>query len=152
MEIKSISQKIFKTSASKVENNSSHTNPFGVNFKGNMISADVFESSEKAEKVSFKGAELAAKAGEKCRMLQSTIVGSLRDFSTKAKDSVADFGRRIKDNTMNLVGKLPKITGTDSFINNLNDIRTYSVSSLLNDQPIGGIDLKFERLLSAMEA
>lgn len=100
MEIKSISQKIFRTSPSKVENNGSHTNPFGVNFKGNMISADVFESSEKqnvAQNISFKGAEIAAKAMNKIKA--SAFVGSLGDMASAVSarfNSVVDFGRRIK--------------------------------------------------------
>lgn len=100
MEIKSISQKIFRTSPSKVENNGSHTNPFGVNFKGNMISADVFESSEKqnaAQNVAFKGAEMAVKAMNKIKA--SAFVGSLGDMASAVSarfNSVVDFGRRIK--------------------------------------------------------
>jgi len=44
MEIKSISQKIFRTKSSNNSetNCSNQTNPFGVNYKGNMINADVF--------------------------------------------------------------------------------------------------------------
>lgn len=44
MEIKSISQKIFRTKSSNISetNCSNQTNPFGVNYKGNMINADVF--------------------------------------------------------------------------------------------------------------
>ena len=48
MEIKSISQKIFRTKSSNnsATNCSNQTNPFGVNYKGNMINADVFFSGK----------------------------------------------------------------------------------------------------------
>lgn len=105
MEVKSISQKIFGTPKS-IDNNSNHTNPFGVSFKGNIISADVFESSEKSN-VAFKGAELAAKVGSNLdkmsKLVSSTVVGSIGDMTSAIKtrlNSVVDFGKRIKDTTI----------------------------------------------------
>ncbi len=99
MEIKSISKNIFKTSAAnKIETNNSQTNPFGVNFKGNIISADVFETENKAG-MAFKGAELAAKAGNKCKMLSSAIVGSIGDMTSAINrrfDSIIDSAKNIR--------------------------------------------------------
>lgn len=153
MEIKSISQKIFKTSSAKIEN-SKHTNPFGVNFKGNIISADVFESSEKADNVSFKGAEWAAKASGKCRMVASAIVGSIGDVTSAIKtrlNSVVDFGRRIKEGTTNLIDRIPSMMGTESMLNRINDYRVYNVSRLLKQQP-ESLENSFRELNLAMEA
>lgn len=99
MEIKSISQKIFKTSPSKIETNSNHTNPFGVNFKGNMISADVFETSDKS-KISFKGAEIAQQVAKKSKMLHSALVGSMGDLSqaiSSRLNRIVDCGRKMTD-------------------------------------------------------
>lgn len=96
MEIKSISQKIFKTSPKTIESNSNHTNPFGVSFKGNMISADVFDSSAES-KVSF-GANIAAKVTNKSKMVASAIVGSINDMNqaiSKRLDPIVNFGKRI---------------------------------------------------------
>lgn len=99
MEIKSISQKIFKTSPSKIETNSNHTNPFGVNFKGNMISADVFESNEKS-KVSFTGNNLIQNAAKKGRMWTSAIVGSMNNVNqaiSSRLNRIVDCGRKMTD-------------------------------------------------------
>ena len=100
MEIKSISQKIFKTAPSKIDstsvNNSNHTNPFGVNFKGNIINADVFESSEKADKTSFTGA-IAKRVSGKCKMLASAIVGSINSMNEamgSRLNTIVSFGKR----------------------------------------------------------
>lgn len=95
MEIKSISQKIFRTSPNRINNSdSAHSNPFGVNFKGNIISADVFETTAAktglAEKVSNRG-----------KMVVSAIVGSINDVNQaicKRLDSVVGMGRKIREN------------------------------------------------------
>lgn len=100
MEIKSISQKIFKTAPNKIENNNNHTNPFGVSFKGNIISADVFDAAEKTDKVSFTGI-IAEKVGRRCKMLTSAAVGSIGDMSSAINarlNSVVSFGRKIGNN------------------------------------------------------
>lgn len=104
MEIKSISQKIFRTSPNKCENKSesNHTNPFGVNFKGNIIQADVFDKSDNAG-ISFKGAEIAAKVANKGKLWSSAIVGSINNANEamrKILNPVASFGRTIKENAL----------------------------------------------------
>lgn len=113
MEIKSISEKIFKTASRKAEsNNNSHSNPFGVNFKGNIISADVFETSEK-QNITFKGAELAAKAGAKCKMLKSAFVGSIGEMSSALKTRFNNVLDRI---TSSRIGQ--SISGACDYLNN----------------------------------
>lgn len=96
MEIKSISQKIFRTAPNKIDNNGSHTNPFGVNFKGNMITADVFETA--AKKVN-----LIERVSNKSKMHSSAIVGSINDVNQAIKsriDSVMAIGNRIKEKSV----------------------------------------------------
>lgn len=93
MEIKSISQKIFKTSSNRTENNSNHTNPFGVSFKGNIINADVFEEKSPNENQN------------KGKMFVSTLVGSMNSamgVMGRRLNSVISFGMRIKETTTNL--------------------------------------------------
>lgn len=92
MEIKSISQKIFRTAPGKIESN--QTNPFGVNFKGNIINADVFQPVK---------INLVEKAANKSKMLTSAIVGSINDVNQAIKsrlDSVMAVGRRIKEKSV----------------------------------------------------
>lgn len=99
MEIKSISQKIFGTNIKKEsENNANHTNPFGVSFNGNIISADVFESSQSKPEITFKGAELAARAAGRCKMTMSNAIGSINKFMSAVSDRLnqkVDFGIRL---------------------------------------------------------
>lgn len=111
MEIKSISQKIFGTNIKKQsENNANHTNPFGVSFNGNIISADVFESSQGKSEVTFKGAELAARAAGRCKMTVSNAIGSISAWATSIRktlnteinfgirlDGLRDFGRSVRE-------------------------------------------------------
>ncbi len=95
MEIRSISQKIFKSGQnSKVENNSRQTNPFGVNFQGNIIKADVFERSE---------AKLGQKIAQKGKMLSSAIVGSINSVNkaiSQRLDSVVRVGKNLRQNVL----------------------------------------------------
>jgi len=91
MEIKSISQKIFRTASQNTENKNSQTNPFGASFNGNIIKADVFSSSAKSN--------IAERVSNRSKMVMSTIIGSFGAFNQKISsklNSVVDFGKRIK--------------------------------------------------------
>ena len=99
MEIKNISERIFKTSQNRVEKAENQTNPFGVSFKGNIINADVFEKSEQS-KISF-GANLGNKVAAQGRLAKSAIIGSMNSMNSAFSarlDSIANFGRTIKQN------------------------------------------------------
>lgn len=129
MRIGSISEKIFKTPSNKIENNSNQTNPFGVSFKGNIINADVFESSEKSN-ISFKGAELAAKAGAKCKMLTSALVGSMGNMNfaiSKRLNSVVDLGRKMKE----------KVTGAWKYLNETSLAINFDIRPKSSNNPFG---------------
>lgn len=82
----------------KQETNQSTTtsNPFGINFKGNVYAADVFESSKPKESSS-----IMSKATEKTKMFASAIVGNINSFNNSLKsrfNSVISFGRQVKEN------------------------------------------------------
>lgn len=104
MQIKNISN-VFRASKN-VESNSNrqdatnHTNPFGVNFKGNIINADVFDSSEKQERVNGVN-----------KFVDAVRVGSVNAFSSISNrlNSVVAFGRRIRENTTELWNKANSI-------------------------------------------
>jgi len=132
MEIKNISQRIFRSTAKTAENKSescaNHTNPFGVNFKGNLIKADVF----------VKPAE------NKGKMWASAIVGSMNSINesiSRRLDSVVDFGNRIKANACDLWNQtrnnfeIPMLPNMKNIINNakekISDMSTYSVKNLM---------------------
>jgi len=150
MEIKNISKKIFRTTPSKVENSSNHTNPFGVNFKGNMINADVFEPA-------FCGVKetIAQKASKKGRMWASAIVGSMNSVNesiSRRMNSVVDFGNRIKTNVSDLwnqanVKEFSPMQDMKNIINNMkeriSERSTYSRTNLLN-RVIPDLDAMFQ--------
>jgi len=150
MEIKNISQKIFRTASSKAENRDNHTNPFGVNFKGNMINADVFEPA-------FCGAKesIAKKAANKGRMWASAIVGSMNSVNesiSRRLDSVVSFGNRIKSNVSDLwnqannieINLLPDVK---NIINNMkeriSDKHQYGIANL-GVQEVSKLDAMFQ--------
>ncbi len=126
MEIKSISNKLFQPAKTKVENSGSQTNPFGVNFKGKMITADVFEpaASKLSEKVANKG-----------KLLTSAIVGSINDVNEaigRRLNSVIEFGRRIKENTSRLAQNTKNsINGAWNYLN-----ETKLVMNIGNSEPL----------------
>lgn len=95
MEIKSISQKIFRSAPQNTENRSSQTNPFGASFNGTILKADVFSSSASVAKKS----QIIDKVSNRSKMVMSTIVGSFGAFNQKISsrlNSVVNFGRNIK--------------------------------------------------------
>lgn len=84
---------LFKSSQAAPKTASNHSNPFGVSFKGNVISADVFETS--------KNETAGNGILEKGKMLQSAIVGNINSFNNAIKsrvNSAVSFGRQVRDN------------------------------------------------------
>ena len=80
--------------AKKNENNESlHTNPFGITFKGVLLQSDVFESSAAAQKPALKD-RLAAGT----KLLASAWVGTINKFNSM-KGAAISFGRKIKETT-----------------------------------------------------
>ncbi len=96
MEIKSISQRIFRTKSNSIENNNSQTNPFGASFKGKMIKMDALKN---ADVFTGSNASIADKVSNRSKMVMSTIIGSFGAFNQRISNrlnSVVDFGRRVK--------------------------------------------------------
>lgn len=121
MQIKKITEKI-TTSFNREKTVQNHSNPFGVSFKGNIISADVFESTEK--KVSF-GQNLTNRS----RMALNAMVGSINSFSegiSSRFNSIVSFGARIKENARNAI----------RFLN-----ESKIVMNIGNNQPLLALDL-----------
>lgn len=164
MEIKSISQKIFRTSPNKTESNhnkvdNNHTNPFGVNFKGNIIQADVFDKSEKSG-ISFKGAEIAAKVANKGKIWTSAVVGSINNANEAMRrilNPVASFGRTIKQNALRvkdnaIAMKNKAVDLCKDFANTSLRIDIDAINyrkSKLNNMPVVELDPIFVRLEAA---
>ena len=126
MEIKSISQRIFRTSSPKTEQNSCQTNPFGVNFKGNMITADVFDKPEKSDTNEIM----------KQKMTMSAVLAPMSQSISRRLNSIMSFGRRLGENTAEIWRKTNNIEipfhPMANLMQNLSDRRTYSVSNLKN--------------------
>ena len=103
MEIKNISKKIFRNTASnKIKNCNNQTNPFGVSFTGNMgnmiITADVFDTPKKSD-ISFMSLA-ATKASKMSKMLSSVTVGSISDLNKTIKaglNSIMAVGNKVKE-------------------------------------------------------
>lgn len=117
LSIDNISKNIFRTASINVDKHqkveSNQTNPFGVSFKGNVLTADVFDTSEKS-KVSFKG-----------RLASSAMVASIAKMSDaigSRLNTVANFGRRIKANIANSWDKANNIEINLDFITNAKNL------------------------------
>lgn len=153
-EIKNISQKIFNNASGKIESN--QTNPFGVNFKGNMITADVFDSSEKSN-IPFTG--IAAKVADKSKMLSSAIVGSINDVNQAIKtrlDSVMAIGRSIKEKSSAAWNYLneTKVVWSNESLKNMLTLRLsenpYSARKL-EKMPVSDLRDMMQRAIATME-
>ena len=98
--IAKVSQNIFKPRSTENNQSAAHTsNPFGINFKGNVLAADVFESS--APKESNGSNNPFAAAGQKSKLFASAIVGGINSFNEAFKsrmNAVISFGRKVRDN------------------------------------------------------
>lgn len=152
MEIKSISKNLFGIKRQNLESN--QTNPFGVNYKGNMINADVFD-------VSFTGGKekLIEKAAKKGKMWASAMVSSINEGISSRLDSIARFGSRMKENTINLWNSVHNFDFAsrvrdlgNSVKSTITAINEYSTNNLLKCDPVDFIESRFVGLVRMREA
>ena len=101
LSIDGISKNIFKTASNRIEGHqqveSNQTNPFGVSFKGNVLTADVFDSPSKAN-VSFSGLNTNLISKAKGKIASSAMVASITKMSDaigSRLNTVLNFGRKI---------------------------------------------------------
>lgn len=90
---------IFKSLKSENKNSvqGHSSNPFGISFKGNVIQADVFQTTTAKENTGIG-------IREKGKMFMSAVVGNINSFNSAIKsrlNSVVSFGRQVRDNVAN---------------------------------------------------
>lgn len=102
LSIPSIRERLFNTSKHEQVTQRNSSNPFAVSsFKGNVLTADVFESSTKQNQPAFTG-----------KLKASALVGSISGIGERFQNiinSVVGFGNRIKENVVNTWNKLEGI-------------------------------------------
>ncbi|MBQ9246199.1 hypothetical protein IJ182_08030 [bacterium] len=103
------------------------TNPFGVSFKGNVIQADVFESSSKKADNGII---------EKSKLFASAVVSGINNFNEAFKsrvNAIVSFGKKVTTNifdTMEKIGNTELSFNMDGIKNRLFPDREYSVKNL----------------------
>ena len=101
LSIPSIRERLFNTSKHEQTTQRS-TNPFSAStFKGNVLTADVFESSTKQDQPTFTG-----------KLKASALVGSISGIGERFQNminSVVQFGVRVKESVVNGWNKLEGI-------------------------------------------
>ena len=152
LSIPSIRERLFNTSKHETttQRNSNSTNPFAASsFKGNVLTADVFESSsKKADQPSFTG-----------KLKASALVGYISGIGEKFQNminSVVAFGNRMKENVVNGWNKLnnieisftPAKEKAVSMFNSMKDTLNTSVSDLISS----GISVKSVSKMDDMAA
>ncbi len=152
LSIPAIRQRLFNTSKNETSTQRS-TNPFAASsFKGNVLTADVFESSAK------KNAQPVFTGKLKASALVGSISGIGERFQNMVK-SVTEFGMRIKDSVVNGWNKLndieisfapakEKLTGA---YNSMKELLGTSVSDLLTTGVSAKSVAKMEDMTSARQ-
>ncbi len=115
------------------QNNASQSksvsNPFGVSFKGNVIQADVFQSS--AQKAS-------SGIAEKGKLFASAVVSGINNFNEAFKsrmNSIVSFGKKVTSNVFDTIEKIGNTEikfDMEGIKNKLFPDREYSVKNLSN--------------------
>lgn len=158
--IKNGAVNIFKTISHTNQQNSKHSNPFGISFKGNVLQADVFSSSK--PKVQ-NNETLLGKITDKTKAVKSTIVGGINNFNTELNtrfnngiNKVISFGKKIGHNTKelwkkanetNIVWDFSGLTESIKNFGTTNDVKTYKVKNLIK-QPVGDLEAMFKEELA----
>ena len=132
LSIPAIRERLFNTSKHEQTTQRS-TNPFAAStFKGNVLTADVFESSTKQSQPTFTG-----------KLKASALVGSISGIGEKFQNiinSVAAFGAKIKENVVNGWNKLegieisfnPLKERMTSAYNSVKEVMSTSISDLMS--------------------
>ena len=130
LSIPSIRERLFNTSKHE-QTTQRNSNPFSAStFKGNVLTADVFESSTKQNQPTFTG-----------KLKASTLVGSISGIGERFQNiinSVVQFGVRIKENVVNSWNKLE---GIEISFNPLKEkmVSTYNHAKEMLTTPIEGM-------------
>ncbi len=103
LSIPAIRERLFNTSKHENATQRNSSNPFAASsFKGNVLTADVFESStKKDDQIDFTG-----------KLKASALVGSISGIGEKFQNminSVVSFGNRMKENVVNGWNKLNEL-------------------------------------------
>lgn len=136
LSVPSIRERLFNTSRHEQRTSRNSSNPFAANtFKGNVLTADVFESStaknNTVSQPSFTG-----------KLKASALVGSISGIGEKFQNiikSVAAFGNRMKENVVNGWNKLNEIEITfnplkermSSALNSVKEVMSMPMSDLM---------------------
>ncbi len=134
---------VFKalTKTEKTNSQPHASNPFGISFKGNVIQADVFETTAAKETP-------ANMIKEKGKMFASAVVGNINSFNEAIKsrlNSVVSFGRRVRDNMANWWEQAKNTEVTfdlnelSKFVNQKFQWNEYSVSNLAK-RPVNDLE------------
>lgn len=152
LSIPSIRERLFNTSKHESSTQRNSSNPFAASsFKGNVLTADVFESSKKADQISFTG-----------KLKASALVGSISDLGSrinKGIESIKNFGIRMKDSIVNGWNKLnemeisfaPAKEKAVSMFNSLKDTLNTSVSDLMSSGVSAKSVAKMEDMTAARQ-
>ncbi len=104
LSIPSIRERLFNTSKHEQTTQRNSSNPFAAtSFKGNVLTADVFESSAKKNENKISATE---------KLKASALVGSISGYGEKFQhmiNSVISFGNRVKENVVNGWNKMNSI-------------------------------------------
>ncbi len=131
LSIPAIRERLFNTSRHEQTTQRS-TNPFAAStFKGNVLTADVFESSTKQSQPIFTG-----------KLKASALVGSISGIGERFQNiinSVVQFGTKIKENVVNGWNKLegieisfnPLKERMTSAYNSVKEVMSTSISDLM---------------------
>ena len=134
---------IFKSARTEAKINTPNhsSNPFGISFKGNVIQADIFQTTSNKEGIGHT-------IKERGRMFMSAVVGNINSFNESMKsrlNSVVSFGRRVKDNVANWweMAKTTEVTfdmnGLSKFISEKFHTNPYGVNNLLK-RPVNELE------------
>lgn len=117
-----------------------HSNPFGINFKGNVLTSDVFETTKAKEaKASQELFPTFTKLTNKSKMVASAFVGGMNSFNDAFRsriNSIVSFGRQVRENISNSWERAKNTEITVDFKGLVESIssrfnNTYSVNNLI---------------------
>ena len=121
----------------------------GINFKGNVLAADVFESS-KAKEAKESTSNPFAQMSNKSKMVASAVVGSMNSFNEAFRsriNSIISFGRQVKETIASSWEKAKNTEITLDFKGLVESVSSkfnnqYSVNNLLK-QPVDDLSAMF---------
>lgn len=149
MDLKIGNRVIFSTSVNNKNKmkETTHSNPFGISFKGKVLQADVFQEEHKNSSIE----NISNSFAKKMAFCASAIVSGVNTFNSKMKsisNNIVSFAKNIKENTVSFVETMGKTIENFSISPKEGSVKYYMQKDVASLEEIWISEMKNEGIIN----